>query len=732
MSSYLYRLGHWAFRRRWLVLGFWVAMLIGVGALSQAVKGEESDKFEVPGTESERALDLLNEKFPGTGGATARMVFAAPEGRKISDPGYQKIVQPTIDAAQKVPQTVTTGEQFAASATLSKDERVAYADLSFEVPVEDLEDSTKDALERVAEPARDAGLQVEFSGGVISTASEEGTSTETIGVIVAFFVLLISFRSLLTAAMPLVTALIGVAIGLSAITTMTGVVEINSTAPTVALMLGLAVGIDYALFIVSRHRQHLDDGMDPAESVGRATGTAGSAVVFAGLTVVIALVGLVVVGIPFLSVMGLAAAGTVVIAVLIALTLLPALLGFAGHRVAARRQTREGGMGVRWARLVTRRPLVAIVGVIVLLGAVAIPALDLVLALPDDGTKPKDTTERRSYDLLSESFGPGHTGPLTVVIDSTDETAPETPKQIAARAAEGLNDFPNVAEASPPYPNETGEVSIITVTPETSPAAQATEDLVSELRVRASEIRDQYGIDGLVTGNTAINIDTSDKLNSALPVFLVMVVGLALLLLTLVFRSIPVPIKAVVGFLLTIAAAMGAVVWIFQEGHLVDLFAVESVSPIVSFLPVLMIAILFGLAMDYEVFLVSRMREDYVHTGEAVESTVNGFQASARVVTAAALIMTSVFAGFILSDDVIIKSIGFALAFGVLADAFLVRMTLVPAVLALLGRRAWWLPGWMGRAMPNLDIEGEKLLRELEPAAAGEAERPPAGAPRPD
>jgi RND superfamily putative drug exporter len=654
------------------------------------------------------------------------MVFAAPEGRTLADPRYQEVAEQTVKEAGKVPQAVTTPEQFAAGATLSDDQRVAFADLSFEVPVEDLEDSTKDALERVAEPAREAGLQVEFSGGVISTASEESTSTETIGVIVAFFVLLISFRSLLTAAMPLVTALIGVGIGISAITAMTGVVEINSTAPTVALMLGLAVGIDYALFIVSRHRQQLDDGMDPAESVGRATGTAGSAVVFAGLTVIIALVGLIVVGIPFLSVMGLAAAGTVAIAVLIALTLLPALLGFARHRVAGRRRRPAGvgGMGLRWARLVTGRPLVAIVGVIALLGAAAIPALDLVLALPDDGTKPEDTTERRSYDLLSEAFGPGHTGPLTIVIDSTDETAPQTPKQIAAQAADGLQDFPNVAEVSPPYPNETGDVSIISVTPETSPASQETKDLVSELRDRAAEIRDQYGINGLVTGNTAINIDTSDKLNSALPVFLVMVVGLAVLLLTLVFRSIPVPIKAVVGFLLTIAAALGAVVWIFQEGNLADLFAVESISPIVSFLPVLMIAILFGLAMDYEVFLVSRMREDYVHTGEAVESTVTGFQASARVVTAAALIMTSVFAGFILSDDVVIKSIGFALAFGVLADAFLVRMTLVPAVLALLGRRAWWLPGWMGRAMPNLDIEGDKLLRELEPAAAGDTERP--------
>jgi RND superfamily putative drug exporter len=360
---------------------------------------------------------------------------------------------------------------------------------------------------------------------------------------------------------------------------------------------------------------------------------------------------------------------------------------------------------------VTRRPLLAIGAVVVVLGLAAMPALDVRQGLPDDGTKAEGTTERKSYDLLTEGFGPGFTGPLTTVIDFGNRS---DAKQIANEAAKDLAKFPGVAAASPPVFNEAGNVAIIIVTPEGSPSSQQTKDLVSLMRDRAAEIRRNSDINAMVTGTTAINIDTSDKLTAALPVFLVLVVGLALLLLMVVFRSIPVPIKAALGFLLTIAASLGAVVWVFQHGHLDWVFGVATTGPIVSFLPVLMVAILFGLAMDYEVFLVSRMRESYVKTGKAHEAVVDGFQASARVVTAAALIMIAVFSGFIIGDDVVIKSIGFALAFGVLVDAFLVRMTLVPAVLALLDRRAWWLPRWLDRRMPNLDIEGHKLLEEIE------------------
>jgi RND superfamily putative drug exporter len=720
MSSFLYRLGHWAFRRRWLVLGVWIALLIGVGGLSQAVKTDTNDAFNVPGTESQRALDLLDEKFPGSGGATARVVFAAPAGHSLDEEQYADVVDPTIAAAQKVPQAVTTGEQFGESFTMSKDKTVGFADLHFAVAVADLKDETKDALEKVAEPAREAGLQVEFSGGVIATGEGESSSSEQIGVIVAFFVLLVTFGSALIALLPLVTALIGVAIGISAIFALTSVMELNSTAPILATMIGLAVGIDYALFIVSRHRQQLADGLEPRESVARAVATAGSAVVFAGVTVLIALAGLLVVGIPFLSVMGLAAAGTVAIAVLIALTLLPAILGFVGQRAGRGRKRSTGATaGLRWAQLVTRRPLVAIGAVVVLLLLAATPALHLRQGLPDDGTKATDTTERKSYDLLTKGFGPGFTGPLTIAIDSTGKPYPQ---EITRQAVDLLRKFPGVAAVSDPLANKSGDVAIIIVTPTTSPSSEATKDLVGRMRDLAADVRQESGIDAMVTGTTAINIDTSDKLTAALPVFLVLVVGLALILLMLVFRSIMVPLKAVAGFLLTIAAALGAVVWIFQHGHLADVLGVASTAPIVSFLPILMVAILFGLAMDYEVFLVSRMRESYVHTGRAQEAITSGCHASARVVTAAALIMIAVFSGFILDDDVVIKSIGFALAFGVLVDAFFVRMTLVPAVLALLDRRAWWLPKWLDRRLPNLDIEGEKVLHDLEPPSAAEEE----------
>ena len=418
------------------------------------------------------------------------------------------------------------------------------------------------------------------------------------------------------------------------------------------------------------------------------------------------------VGIPFLSVMGLAAAGTVLIAVLIALTMLPALLGFAGARAGKRRKPLPATtMGARWAGLVTGHPVVAIGAVILILGLIAIPLKNLRLALPDAGTKAKNTTERKAYDLLSAGFGPGFNGPLTIVVDATGQ---KQPQQVHAGVAKALGTFPDVAAVAPPVVNPSGDVSIISVTPRSGPASEATKSLVRLIRTRARAAARQYAITGYVTGTTAINIDTSDKLSSALPVFLILVVGLALLLLAVVFRSILVPIKAVAGFLLTIASALGITTFIFQEGHLRGLFGVESTSPIISFLPVLMIAILFGLAMDYEVFLVSRMRESYVRTGDALGSTVAGFRASARVVTAAGIIMICVFGSFIFGGEIVIKSIGLALAFGVLADAFLVRMTLVPAVLALLGKRAWALPHWLDRLMPNLDIEGEQLLHRLE------------------
>jgi uncharacterized membrane protein YdfJ with MMPL/SSD domain len=710
MATYLHRLGGWAFHRRWRVLGAWIAVVALVFASAAAFSGKTNSKFTVPGTESQKAQALLEQKYPAASGAYARVVYVAPEGEKLTDPQNKDAVMASVAQTKEAQDVSQVIDPYSAKA-ISKDGRIGYADVIYPVPADKIDDPARDELEASADPAKKAGMQVEFSGGLVTTDSH--TNSEAIGLMVGFLVLSITLASLLAAGLPLITAIVGVLTGVTALTALTGVFDVSETAPILATMLGLAVGIDYALFILSRHRQNLKDGMEPRESAAQSVATAGSAVVFAGATVIIALVGLLVVNIPFLTVMGLAAAGTVAIAVLIALTLLPAIMGFAGDRLGRHNRvldwrpfhrpgTRDKA-SVRYARFVTRRPVaVLLVGLTLLLGA-AIPAMHMKLGLPDDGSKVETSTERKAYDYLTEGFGPGFNGPLTVVVDAPNLSADEQ-KDLANKG---------VAAVSPATQNEAGDLTVVKVTPTTGPASDETKDLVTALRDKATEIRDQTGIQAFVTGTTALNIDTADTLNAALPKYVAVVVGLALLLLMAVFRSILVPIKAAVGFLLSIAAAMGVVVWIFQDGNLADQLGVSQSGPIVSFLPILLIGILFGLAMDYEVFLVSRMREAFVHTGKPRESIVTGYGHSGRVVTAAAIIMTAVFGAFLLSDDPIVKSIGLSLAVGVLADAFIVRMTLVPAVMALLGRRAWWMPRRLGRLVPNLDIEGEKLLEGL-------------------
>jgi putative drug exporter of the RND superfamily len=719
MATYLYRLGGWAFDHRRTVLLGWVLVLVLVVASAGAFSGQFSEKFEVPGTESQRAQDLLYEKYPGAGGASARVVYQAPAGQKLTDQQNRAAVMDSVERASKAEGVSQVVDPYTAKA-ISKDGRIGYADVIYPMPADEVDESARDELEASAEPAKAGGMQVEFGGGLVT--EEHKSTAEMLGIMVGFLVLAITLGSLVAAGLPLLTALIGVGISVGAVTALTGVFELTDTAPTLATMLGLAVGIDYALFILARHRQNMADGMEPREAAAQATGTAGSAVVFAGMTVVIALLGLLVVGIPFLTVMGLAAAGAVIVAVLIATTLLPALLRFTRGRVTrknrvltfrprARRSGREA-LSLRYAGFLTRRPVPVVVVGLVLLLAVAVPATHMKLGLPDGGSKPTDNTERRAYDLLSEGFGPGFNGVLTVVVDAPNATK-EQQKQIASEVTETLKGFPNVATVSQPSQNEKGDVTISLVTPKTGPASDETKDLVEYMRGKADTIPEKYGIEAYVTGTTALNIDTADTLAAALPKYIAVVIGLALLLLMVVFRSVLVPLKAAAGFLLSIAAAMGATVWIFQDGNLADLFSVAQPGPIVSFLPVLLIGILFGLAMDYEVFLVSRMREAYVRSGDARGSVVAGYGQSGRVVTAAAVIMTAVFAAFLLDPDPVVKSIGLSLAIGVLADAFVVRMTLVPAVMALLGRSAWKLPRRLERVVPSVDIEGERLAHGL-------------------
>ncbi|MFF9124299.1 MMPL family transporter [Streptomyces sp. NPDC014889] len=722
MATFLYRLGRLAFRRRHFVALVWLVLLTlaGVGAASAPAAGNTS--FSIPGTEAQKAFDLLEQRFPGASadGATARVVFKAPSGEKMTAAGNKATVEKTVEELSSGSEVVSVADPYTAHA-VSQDGTIAYASVRYKVSGMELEDSSRTALKEAAQHARDAGLTVEIGGDALQTAPETGAS-EVIGIAIAAVVLVITFGSLVAAGLPLLTALIGVGIGVSTITALAHTLDLGSTTSILATMIGLAVGIDYALFIVSRYRAELAEGREREEAAGRAVGTAGSAVVFAGLTVVIALVGLSVVNIPMLTKMGLAAAGTVVIAVLIALTMIPALLGYAGRKVKPigakggllrrRRpapQPDRPNMGTRWASFVVRRPVAVLLLGVLGLGAAAIPAASLELGLPDDGSQPVSTTQRRAYDLLSEGFGPGFNGPLMLVVDAGGSADPKASFTKVTDEIKGLKNVVTVTEAQP---NEAGDTAMVTVVPDSKPSSTATEDLVHAIRGAGGDIEAKADAKVLVTGSTAMNIDVSQKLNDALLPYLALVVGLAFLLLIVVFRSVLVPLKAALGFLLSVLAALGAVVAVFQWGWLSGLMHVEETGPVMSMMPIFMVGVVFGLAMDYEVFLVTRMREAYVHGETPGQAVVTGFRHGARVVTAAAIIMIAVFSGFIGSSESMVKMIGFGLAIAVFFDAFIVRMAIVPAVLALLGRRAWWLPGWLERALPDVDVEGTALHTE--------------------
>ncbi|QWB22999.1 MULTISPECIES: MMPL family transporter [Streptomyces] len=729
MATFLYKLGRLAFRRRWLMVLLWVVVLFGAGFAASAAPAPPADTFSMPGTESQKAFDLLQKKFPDASadGAGARVVVRAPEGGKISEPAQKAHVATLVAELRKSPQVASVSDPFATKA-VSEDGSTAYAIATYKVPAAEVGDKAHDALDDALARARDAGLTAEAGGDAVKIDAAMSGTGEKIGILVSALVLLLTFGSVIAAGMPLLTALIGVGVGISAITALGATLGLSSTTSTLAMMLGLAVGIDYALFIVSRYRAELTEGRDRADAAGRAVGTAGSAVVFAGLTVIVALAGLAVVNIPMLTKMGLAAAGTVAIAVLVALTFVPALLGFApvkvlrrrdrhrfsGKPLSARRQRkadklaakdarRKPNLGSRWAGYVLRHPVAVLVLAVLGLGAVAVPAASLELGLPGEGTMAPDTTQRKAYDLLSGSFGPGFNGPLTITVEGPDA------KAAADTVGNRLAGQDGVATVTPATPNEAGDTAILNVVPTTGPTDAATEDLVRHLRSLADGFRADTGAEVLVTGQTAMFIDFSETLDDALLPYLALVVGLAFLLLVVVFRSVLVPLKAALGFLLSVTAALGAVVAVFQWGWLADVFGVDQPSPIMSTMPIFMIGVVFGLAMDYEVFLVTRMREAYVHGARPAEAVVTGFRYGGRVVAAAAAIMISVFSGFIVEDNDFVKMIGFGLAAAVLFDAFLVRMTIVPALFALLGKSAWWLPRWLDRVLPNLDVEGAKL-----------------------
>ncbi|QAY73692.1 hypothetical protein ET445_10390 [Agromyces protaetiae] len=727
MALLLHRIGRFAYRRAWLVLVGWIVAIAAILGVGLGLGGQLQESFAIPGTESQEAIDHLAAVFPQTAGASAKAVVEAPDGASVEDAPYRDAItamETQLEGVDGVASVLGPFDEYAGD-QVSADGRTAYIQVQFDGQVSDVTDASIADVVATGDLASDAGMDVAFGGEVFQETSFGLSITEVFGVVFAGVVLLITFGSLLSAGMPLLTALVGVAVAFGGISLVAAFTTVSSTAPMLAVMIGLAVGIDYALFILSRHRTGLARGQDPEESAAESVATAGGAVVFAGLTVIIALLGLLVVGIPFLSVMGVGAAFAVLVAVLAATTLLPAIMGLAGTKLAPKPGSRahrranaddEGGkrtMGRRWVDLVLKAPAVAVVLVAGVLGTAAIPAASLDLNLPSGATAEHGTQERKAYDMIAEGFGPGYNGPLVVTVDITQTTDIFTDLDDIRDRLAALDGVAYVGEG---LPNETVDTAIIQVIPETAPNDPETKRIVEEIRELEPSITEDLGTPIAVTGYTAVSIDISNRLNDALLPFALIVVGLSIVLLLIVFRSVFVPVKAAVGFLLSAFGAIGATVAVFQWGWFADLLHIEP-GPILSFLPILLMAVLFGLAMDYEVFLVSGMREEYVKTKEPRRAITHGFQHAARVVTAAALIMFFVFFAFVPEGSGVIKGIAFALAIGVAFDAFLVRMTLVPAAMALAGKAAWWLPKWLARILPSVDIEGEGLREHLDQAA---------------
>ncbi|BCT75503.1 hypothetical protein SCMU_13450 [Sinomonas cyclohexanicum] len=624
---------------------------------------------------------------------------------------------------------------------VSSDNHAAIASIQFTKSTDSLPQTLRSEVQSIA--ASVPGVQAHASKELTQDISQIFGPAESIGVAIAAVVLVLMLGTFVAAGLPLLMALAGVGVGVGGTFALTGVIQMSSVTPMLGLMLGLAVGIDYSLFIVNRHRNQLLAGMDPRESVALSIGTSGNAVMFAGLTVVIALAALVVPGLPFLAVMGVAAAATVAVAVLVAITLLPAVLGFAGRRIVSKRRwaraDRENAEAHHaadearadlersnrgWGAWVTRHPWISVVASIVLLGALAVPAAQLRLALPDGGSEPADSSAFQAYDATGKYFGAGMTGPIVVVGDLPAGLDAAAAQAKEFDVADQLRSVPGVVAAVPGTLSPDRRTAVFQVIPTDGPASASTVQVVHDLRAKASQIKDATGVTIGLTGQTAANVDVSAKLADALPPYLIIVVGLSLLLLLLVFRSLLVPLLATGGFLLSLGAAFGSVVAVYQWGWLGPVFDVTHPGAILSFLPILLIGILFGLAMDYQVFITSGIRESFAHGQEAHLAVRTGFHHAARVITAAAIIMVSVFAGFIFSHLTMVRPLGFGLALGVLLDAFVVRMTLVPAVMRLFGKAAWWLPRWLDRILPDLDIEGAKLARTTAAPRPREEEEP--------
>ncbi|MDO4761473.1 MAG: MMPL family transporter [Corynebacterium sp.] len=785
MAKLLYRLGKWSYRAKWVVITAWLVLLAAVGGAAFAFQGGYNDVFSINGTQAQKATHLLLKNFPDakspieSTGVT--IAFKAPEGQKLTDPHNSAAVDDVIEHIEKNLVGLTDTQRFgnpvklnpelqkfvietATSqgmpeenarkdaenlALLSTDERIGFTTFSIDVPLPaDVTTEQREAIADAMDLGRAQGLEVEAGGPAYGDPIVIEETSEIIGLGVAAIILLFTFGSLVAAGMPLIVAVMSVGIGSLAVTLATAWVPLNNITPVLAVMLGLAVGVDYALFILFRYKEELER-QPHEEAIGMAVGTAGSAVVFAGVTVIVALVALAVADILFLTYMGFAAAFTVFMAVLISLTLLPALLGVAGKRAFSgrlkmfNRPKRTITMGERWVKLVHRMPGLIIALVVFSLGALTIPAFNLHLSLPSDGQSPKDTTQRKQAEILYEGFGPGADAQFLVVVDAhdVDPASPVLRPLVVAQAAghdpaAGVFDRKKAA-AFASYlhvvqkfsatqdvkhvqivgVSEDGFAAQLLLTSQKANIDPATNQLISALRIKEQEVIDSTGVDTGITGLVPVQQDVVNRLSDAMPLYLFIVVGLAIVLLLIIFRSVMVPVIAGVGFLLSVGAAFGVTVLFWQEG-LWGL--VGTPAPIIAFMPIFLIGVCFGLAMDYQVFIVSAMREHFTQEQGRGEgryngteaSVIHGFAHSARVVTAAALIMIAVFIAFIGQPLPFVKIFGFALGAGVLFDAFFIRMAFVPAAMFLLGRATWWMPRWLDRVLPHVDVEGSSLERE--------------------
>ncbi len=729
MSNLLYRLGRFAAVRPWRVVGLWLIVAVVVIGASETIGGELSDDFALPGSDSQQAIDLLTAAQSDSAGLTAEVVvtphdrnsfFDSPEAQAgLAEVQEMVAALPNVigftDPAAMLAQGPDTA---AASGSVSPDGRIALIRVQYPVVDQLSADDLTNLKSLGTEATAATGLQTEVSGDLFwAFESGETNAAEMIGIAVAAVILLIAFGSVIAMGLPIGLALFGLTVGVAAMPVITHLVEIPSFAPEMASMIGLGVGIDYALLLVTRHREHLARGMTVVESAGRANATAGQAIVFAGGTVVIAILGMGLTGIVAMAAAGLATAVIVMIMVGASITLLPAFLGLAGYRMKNLNMQRKRGARnigkpsawMRWGRHVSNHAQSYAVGTTVLLVALTAPVLALRLGFPDDGTLPESNTQRRAYDLVAEGFGPGVNGPLLIAVDMSGDTSVVEPLTAAIGADAGI------AAVAPPDVNEAADVATIVAFPTTKPQDDATVETIDRLRSGVlPAVLDGSPAQAHLGGLTASFSEMGEQVQSRLPIFIGAVVLMSFLLLTLLFRSILVPLKAAILNLLSIGAAYGVLVMVFQWGWGKSLIGLESTVPIISFIPMFMFAVLFGLSMDYEVFLLSRVREEYVITGDNEGSVIHGIAGTARVITSAALIMISVFLGFVLGSDPSIKMVGLGLATAIFVDVTIVRMILVPATMKLMGDANWWIPKWLDRLLPMVHIEGENGLPEPE------------------